>query len=163
MIALSWAGFSTWLALPWISDLAEMITLPLAIFVVTGLAVIPGYLTAYLIATLLLDRSRELPFPPAPSDWPGLTLIIAAFNEEDQIEETVNYALASDYLGELEIIVANDGSTDQTAAIVERLAASNRAVTLLEVEHGGKALALNQALATVTTKLVATIDADTLL
>ena len=165
-----WATLSTWLALPWFADLGELITLPLAIAVIAGIAILPGYLTAFLITSLLLDRPRAIKAMPPGADrqrWPGMTLLVAAFDEETRIGETIEYALASDYPGKLHVIVADDGSDDETAAIVAKMALSNngsgKTVELLRTEHTGKAETLNAALAKVRTDLVATIDADTLL
>ena len=160
---MSWASFSAWAAVPWIQDLGESITLPLAIAVIAGLAIIPGYLTAYLIATLVLDRPRPLSNPDDPSHWPAVTLLVAAWNEQDRISEMLSYALAQDYRGSVRIKVIDDGSSDATAEIVKSIAAREGQVELLEVEHGGKANALNHGLAATDTELVGTIDADTLL
>jgi biofilm PGA synthesis N-glycosyltransferase PgaC len=158
--ALAWAGFSAWISIPWVRDLGEVITLPLAIVVIACIAILPGYLNVQLVMSILLDRPRPLrfdrPFPP-------ITLLVAAYNEAAAIEETLRYALAADYPGGLEVVVADDGSTDETRDIVRRVSVRDRRVRLVEADHGGKAQALNTALATVETPLVATIDADTLL
>ena len=61
-ISLAWAGFSLWLSIPWTKALGESITLPLAIAVILGIAIIPGYLNANLIASLLMDRPPPLRF-----------------------------------------------------------------------------------------------------
>src|SRR5207302_993639 len=94
---------------------------------------------------------------------PPVALLVAAYNEEESIAETLDYALRSDYPGAFEIVVADDGSRDRTREIVEEYAQRDERVRLLEVDHGGKAEALNAALREVRTPLVATIDADTLL
>ena len=169
IVGLAWAGFSVWLALPWIEDLAVSITLPVSIFVIGGIAILPGYLNAFLFASLLLDRPRSLD-PESDlaghRDWPDVTLLIAAFNEEKNIAETLEYAIASDYPGRLVIAVADDGSTDATVQIVsavrDSLDREDREVTIHSYPHSGKALTLNRALARVDTGIMATIDADTL-
>jgi biofilm PGA synthesis N-glycosyltransferase PgaC len=157
---LVWAGFSIWIAIPWIYDLAQLVTLPVALAIILGIAVIPGYLNVQLVTSILLDRPRALELE---GTLPAITVIIAAYNEEGSIEETVRYALCSDYPGPLEVVVADDGSTDATRELVRSAAAEDGRVRLSEAPHGGKAQALNTALASVTTPLVATIDADTLL
>jgi biofilm PGA synthesis N-glycosyltransferase PgaC len=158
--ALAWAGFSAWLSIPWIRDLGEVLTLPVAILVIAGIAILPGYLNVQLVMSVLLDRARPLHFD---RPFPRITILVAAYNESASIEETVRYALAADYPGDLQVVVADDGSTDGTREIVRRLALEDQRVRLVEAPHGGKAKALNAALATVQTPLVATIDADTLL
>ncbi len=87
-IALAWAGFSLWLAIPWIEELGHSITLPLAIAVIAGIAIVPGYLNANLIASLLIDRPPPLRFD---LDFPPITVVVACFNEEETIEETLDY------------------------------------------------------------------------
>jgi biofilm PGA synthesis N-glycosyltransferase PgaC len=160
--ALAWVAFSAWLAAPWIGQLAESITLPGAIAVVTGIALLPGYLNANLLAAVLLDRPRPLP-GPRDLDYPRITLLIAAYEEEDTIAETLSYATAQDYEGGLEILVIDDGSTDGTSGAAEHAALEDGRVRVLRVPHGGKARALNAGIAEARTELVATIDADTLL
>jgi biofilm PGA synthesis N-glycosyltransferase PgaC len=160
LAGLTWVCFSLWLSRAWISTLGHEITLPLAILVIVGIALIPGYLNIQLLSSILLDRPRLLRFDVK---FPEVTLLIAAFNEQSSITETLDYALRADYPGPFDVVVVDDGSTDRTREIVSAYAARDARVRLLAVEHGGKANALNAALATVTAPLVATIDADTLL
>jgi len=159
-IALTWAGLSFWFALPWIEDLAGSITLPLALAVIFGIAIVPGYLNANLIASLLIDRPPPLRFD---LEFPALTVVIACFEEEEAIEETIDYVAKQEYPGELHILVADDGSTDHTVPLAERRAAGDPRISVLETEHGGKAQTLTAALKRIETPLVATVDADTLL
>jgi biofilm PGA synthesis N-glycosyltransferase PgaC len=156
----AWAAFSTWVALGWIQELGDVITLPLAIAVIAGIAIIPGYLNVQLASSLLFDWPRPIDFT---HEYPDVTLVIAAYNEERVLLETLEYALRQDYPGKLEIMVADDGSTDATRAIAEAVAGPDPRVQVVTIEHGGKSEALNAALADVRTPVVATIDADTLL
>jgi poly-beta-1,6-N-acetyl-D-glucosamine synthase len=157
---LIWVLFSLWLSQSWISSLGSDITMPLAIVVIAGIALIPGYLNIQLLVSILVDRPRPLSLH---GSLPPIALIMAAYNEEASIAETLDFALRTDYPGEFELIVADDGSTDRTREIVSEYAARDQRVRLVSAEHGGKAKTLNTALATVSTPLVATIDADTLL
>src|SRR5689334_4846551 len=50
--SLAWVGFSLWLAIPWIEDLGQSITVPIAAALIAGIAIIPGYLNAHLISSL---------------------------------------------------------------------------------------------------------------
>ncbi len=161
MIAgLAWLLFSLWVSRKWMESLGADISLPLAIAVITGIALIPGYLNIHLLSSILLDRPRELRYD---LDFPHVTLMMAAFNEQESIAETLDYALASDYPEEFDVVVADDGSTDRTREIVAAYAAREPRVRMIEADHGGKANTLNTALATVHAPLVSTIDADTLL
>jgi biofilm PGA synthesis N-glycosyltransferase PgaC len=159
-IGLAWAGFSTWIGLGWIDDLGRVISLPAAILVIAAIAILPGYLNAQLVASLILDRPRSLEFA---QEYPAITLLIAAYNEEDRIAATLAYATGQAYDGKLEIVVADDGSTDRTRDVTAEAAAADARIRVVTTNHSGKAAALNAAFATVNTPLVATIDADTLL
>ncbi len=159
-IALSWAGFSFALALPWIEALGESITLPLAVAVIVGIAILPGYLNANLVASLLIDRPPPLRFD---LDFPDVTVVIACFNEEETVEETIDYIAKQEYPGALRVLVADDGSSDSTLEVALRRAAGDPRVSVLELPHAGKARTLTAALKQVETPLVATVDADTLL
>jgi len=160
LFGAGWAAFSTWLALGWIDDLGRVVTLPVAIAVICGVAIIPGYLNVQLASSLLFDRPTPIGFVQS---YPDVTMIIAAYDEEAAIRETLEYALRQDYPGRLEIILADDGSTDATPAIAQAVAETHPRVRVVTTLHGGKSVALNAALATIRTPLVATIDADTLL
>jgi biofilm PGA synthesis N-glycosyltransferase PgaC len=157
---LAWVCFSLWLSRHWIASLAQDISTPAAILLVAGIALIPGYLNIQLLASILLDRAPPLRFDVS---FPAVTLLIAAFNEEATIAETLDYVLRSDYPSDFEVVVVDDGSADRTREIVAEYAKRDARVRLLAVAHGGKANALTAALASVTSPLVATIDADTLL
>ncbi len=155
-----WVLFSLWLSRTWIRTLGADITVPLAVLVITGIALLPGYLNIQLLSSILVD---DPPLLRLDGTFPRIALLVAAYNEEQSIAETLDFALRSDYAGEFELVVADDGSNDRTREIVAEYAARDPRVRLVEATHGGKATALNTALQTVTAPLIATIDADTLL
>ncbi len=68
-------------------------------------------------------RLQDLTFPE-PEKYPGLSIIIAACNEEDTIEDALRTILKQDY-PKLEIIAVNDRSTDKTGEILKKLAAED--------------------------------------
>jgi biofilm PGA synthesis N-glycosyltransferase PgaC len=162
LCGIVWMGVSAWLAWPWIAQLAGSISLPAALALVAGIALIPGYLNVQLVSSLLMDR-------PAPIDthmdfaFPALTLLVAAYDEQRDIGQTLAYALEQDYPGALNVILIDDGSRDETASIGQSFARLDERLRLLRVPHGGKACALNAGLRAARTPLIATIDADTLL
>ena len=87
--------------------------------------------------------------------------MIAAYNEEKLIAETLRTLLATDYKGEIEVVVVDDGSTDQTAAEIERIARNESRIRLFQQENRGKARALQRGLAAAHNGIVVFIDADT--
>jgi poly-beta-1,6-N-acetyl-D-glucosamine synthase len=160
LFGIAWMCLSAWLAWPWIEELASSISLPAALFLIAGIALIPGYLNVQLVSSLLLDHPAPIDFD---FDYPALTLLVAAYNEEVDIAQTLAYVLAQEYPAPLQAIVIDDGSSDETVSVARSFAQLDRRVRVMEVPHGGKAAALNAGLRAAATPLVATIDADTLL
>jgi peptidoglycan-N-acetylglucosamine deacetylase len=90
-----------------------------------------------------------------------VSVVIAAYNEAKVIANTLRALLASDYQGEIEVIVVDDGSRDGTAAEVQRVVDVDLRVKLLQQENRGKARALQRALAAARNPIIVFIDADT--
>ncbi len=100
---------------------------------------------------------------PAEPDggWPGVTVLIPAFNEQAVIAISVRAALKSDY-PRLEVLVLDDGSTDETEAVaIEAAAGDPRCRVLRDPVNRGKAEQLNVGLARAQHELVVVTDADT--
>ncbi len=92
---------------------------------------------------------------------PPLSVIIAAFNEGRVIAKTLRSVLDTDFAGTFELIVIDDGSRDDTAAEVERIAASDPRVRLLRQPNRGKSAALRHGLAHAQHDTIVFLDADT--
>jgi peptidoglycan/xylan/chitin deacetylase (PgdA/CDA1 family)/glycosyltransferase involved in cell wall biosynthesis len=90
---------------------------------------------------------------------PPTSIIVPAYNECVGIERAVLSLVASDY-PEYEVIVVDDGSTDGTGDVVEKLGLDR--VTVLRQANAGKAAALNRGLAAARHPIIAMVDADTL-
>ena len=90
-----------------------------------------------------------------------VSVVIAAYNEGKVIANTLRALLATDYKGDVEAIVVDDGSRDETAAEVKRITAVDPRVRLLQQENRGKARALQRALSAVRRGIVVFIDGDT--
>jgi biofilm PGA synthesis N-glycosyltransferase PgaC len=123
----------------------------------------------FLCFTLLLTSYRtprlDAPEGPWPRDtWPAITVIVAAYNEEEAVEPTLEHIAATTYEGPFEVILADNNSTDRTAELAEA-AARRHGLDYRRVFEpvAGKHHALNTALMEVATPLVVTVDADTLL
>lgn len=96
--------------------------------------------------------------------YPGLTMLIAAYNEATSIEDTLVSINIQNYPADLQVIVINDGSKDETAAIVRQAQARFPWLTLLDLEqNAGKAHALNEGIKLAKHDLVITVDADSYL
>lgn len=161
LFAAAWVLASAWISRPWVSELDAAAGPFVAWTVVTLVAYLPGGIVAFLAASLLLDRQPPLPERPSTA---AVTVIIAARDEEAAMARTLESIARSDHLGQVSVVLADNGSTDDTVG--EALRVAERLGLPLRVVHEpvpGKAHALNAALATVTTDLVVTVDADTLL
>lgn len=101
----------------------------------------------------------------AVKEWPPISIMIPARNEEIVIERSVKTILALDYPADkLQVVIINDGSTDSTAAILDRLAMADQRIKpvhfpVAAIGHG-KAYALNHGLAHCDHELIAIYDAD---
>ncbi|HXQ10555.1 MAG TPA: glycosyltransferase [Caulobacteraceae bacterium] len=128
-------------------------------------AIVLGVLRLLFLAVLgLAHRIREAKRRPAdldPETGPMVSVLIPCFNEEKVIASSVGHILQSNW-ARLEVIVCDDGSTDGTAAEVERRYAGDPRVRLLSFANAGKALALNRGLDQVRGEIVVALDADTL-
>lgn len=92
---------------------------------------------------------------------PTVSLIIAAHNEAKSIRGKLENVLALDYPAHrLEVVIASDGSTDGTDAIVQEYA--GRGVRLLSLPRQGKAPALNAAVAASTGEILVFSDANSI-
>lgn len=85
-----------------------------------------------------------------------VSVIIPVYNGEESIEACVNSVLAQT-LSEIEVIVVNDGSTDETGRI---LAAYGDKITVLTVPNGGQGRARNEGIAASHGEYLGFVDAD---
>jgi len=91
---------------------------------------------------------------------PLVTVLIPAYNEHVGIEKTVRSVLRNTYKN-LEVIVINDGSTDNTSEIVNKLLKIyKKRLSLIDKKNGGKASALNAGILQSNGDVILTIDAD---
>lgn len=158
-LGVAWLGFSIWIAAPWMRDLATIISWPLAVFAIGGIAIVPGFMNAFLLGSLLMDRR-----PPRTrlTKYPGVTVLVAAYNEAGSIADTIESIQRQHYPGTIEVIVIDDGSTDATAKQLATLAYPWLTV-LRQPENAGKSAALNRGLAVAAHGLIVTLDADSYL
>lgn len=98
-------------------------------------------------------------------DFPKVTVLIPAHNEEQVIGYTLDAMTKLDYpSNRLDILVINDGSTDSTASIVKSFADRFSTIRLFSVPKGeggkGKSRALNLGLRQTDSEFIAVYDAD---
>ncbi len=98
-------------------------------------------------------------------EWPAVTLVIAAYNEERFIDDKIVNSLAQTYPGKLDIMFVTDGSDDTTPA---RIAAFNnntnrRIILEHQASRKGKIAAVNRIMPLIDSPIVVYTDANTTL
>jgi len=126
---------------------------------------IAGIVYPHLIYPLLLWLVRRVVHRPLHTQpiSPTVTVVMAAYNEAEGIEACLRSIAASDYpSGRWSIVVGDDGSTDETASIVERLAAEAAIpITLRRFPRSGKNAVISALISNVDTEVLVCTDADT--
>ena len=137
----------------------------------TALELLLAFVAIYPVTTAALWIAGGLMFrlwEERPSDpeepeggWPGVSVLIPAYNEEAVIATSVRAALNSDY-PQFEVLVLDDGSTDDTEAAATEAATGDRRLRVLrDPVNRGKAEQLNFGFARARHELVLVTDADT--
>lgn len=115
----------------------------------------------------LIYRHRhkdDIEFQPlTPEEQPFITIMIPAHNEEVMIEHTINYLMNNLNYEKYEVLVTDDGSTDETPAILERLQSvydNLRVVTIKK--NQGKAHAFNVGVGFARGEFILSNDADSI-
>jgi len=153
-----WSYVSWELAQPWLGELANLVGYWPALTIIFFIALLPGFLNAHILASVILDRPPKLHFDLT---YPTISLLIAAYNEEENITETIRGIKSQDYPAGIEIILVDDGSNDNTVDLVQSLGLRN--LKVVKANHGGKARALNEGLKHIKNDIVICIVADTYL
>ena len=85
-IATAWMVLSIYLSLTWLHDLSLTIGRPLALYLITFIAYVPGFMNAFLMASLLLDHRP----PRARAEHlPGVTVLVPCYNESAAVADTI--------------------------------------------------------------------------
>ena len=123
--------------------------------------IVLGVLRFLFVGTLAVrERWRSRCAVDADEFVPSVSVIIPAYNEERVICQTIHSLLDSDY-SHLDIVVVDDGSSDDTARRVREDFRGHPRVRLFTKANGGKSQALNYGIAQTQADIVVTLDADT--
>lgn len=106
------------------------------------------YFEVFMLLTFISTPARQRRARPAATDrTPNVAIIVPCWNEETTIGGTVDSLLALDYPKDaLQIILVNDGSTDNTKAVMDAYV-GNPQITVMHKENGGKHTAINAGIA----------------
>lgn len=94
-----------------------------------------------------------------PSATPAVSVVMSIFDGGDYVEAAMQ-SLQQQTLRDIEIIVVNDGSSDGTAATLDRLAATDPRMRVVHADNRGLAASLNAAAALARAPLLARMDGD---
>jgi biofilm PGA synthesis N-glycosyltransferase PgaC len=113
---------------------------------------------------LTRERAMAPQDDPQPIEhWPPISILVPCYNEGENAEETLSTAAAVDY-PEFEVIAINDGSRDNTAEVLDRLAARIPRLRVIHLAaNQGKAIAMNVGALMAKHELLVCIDGDALL
>ena len=90
---------------------------------------------------------------------PAISVILPVYNAETYVREAVESILAQTFT-DFECIIINDGSTDDSGAILRELAARDTRIVLIERPNGGLVSALNDGIESARAEFIARMDAD---
>ena len=138
--------------------LSHVINKALTVFLfLTGILVTARMLVMLIVAFRHARSRRSIDWSWGPPVTQPVTVIVPAYNEGPCIADTIHSLLANNY--PMEIIVVDDGSTDDTAEIAESIGARN--VRVIRKPNGGKASALNVGISLASHDLIVMMDGDT--
>jgi glycosyltransferase involved in cell wall biosynthesis len=95
------------------------------------------------------------------SAQPVITVVLPAYNAQRYIESAVGSILGQTFT-DFELIVIDDGSTDQTLSLLQKLAAKDARIQVITRPNTGYVIALNEGLAKARGQFIARMDADDL-
>ena len=162
---------------PWqnLTSLLVIFTVIFIIFVATLWDVVPSALIYVLLVSLIftmminfltvplaifhkLRQTKEV-FQPSTYK-PRVSIIVPAYNEEKVVARTIETLLEAEYPNK-EIIVVDDGSSDNTYSVASEF--SRRGVKVVRRPNGGKFAALNTGIAVSSGEIIMTVDADSMI
>jgi biofilm PGA synthesis N-glycosyltransferase PgaC len=124
----------------------------------TSVALIVYCYFGYGLCLYLCKKMRPAPIRKA-AILPDISMIMAVYNEENNIERKLNNLLAIDYPSDrIEILIISDGSTDGTNALLAEAIDPRIFITIADV-HRGKPAALNQAVSSAKGEILIFSDA----
>ena len=92
-------------------------------------------------------------------DYKKVSVIVPVYNTEKYVEKCIRSILAQTYRN-LEVICVDDGSTDQSAKILQELAQEDSRIKCFHISNHGQAYARNMALEKATGEYITFVDSD---
>lgn len=131
------------------------------VFWISILVIFYTYVGYAIVLYILVKLRGKKNAPPDEYDLPEATLVVAAYNEEQIIQEKISNSIQLKYPpGKLKIIFVTDGSTDRTPDIIRN---TPQVQLMHSPERLGKIHAINRAMQQVNSEVVFFTDANTIL
>jgi hyaluronan synthase len=163
---------STWLFLKWLAVLLLFISLTLILLTKLENVYffwfdVPVFLYSLTIGFYLVSRFLFAAFyrPPKKQEYlPTVTIVIPVYNEEKTITQTLTHSLeVTDPHNKLQVIAVNDGSTDGTLAVMNRIREQYPELIVVDFgENRGKRHALAAGARLSTSEIVVFMDSDSM-
>ena len=131
---------------------------PAYFWIVLGLSSVSWFIYPLFLCFSALFRKKTPWIEPV--EWPSVSVLVAARNEERVIARRIENLLAQDYPGRLEILIGSDSSNDRTDEIV-RTFASNKVILFRSPERIGKSLIIQELLKLSGNDIIVFTDSDT--
>lgn len=161
-----WILFCCFIQYPWFRSLQDVFGTLVAMIIIIGLSFLPAVMIIFLLSGVIFDKPKRNEIEYDLLD--DITIIVAAYNEEESIYDTLKSISNQNYPKQIIVKVIDNNSKDKTKDEIFRAIndfSRNNKITIeyLFEKTKGKFAALNHGLETVTTRYVITIDADTFL
>jgi glycosyltransferase involved in cell wall biosynthesis len=91
-----------------------------------------------------------------------VSIVIPCYNQAEYLEKTVQSALTSDYRP-IEILLVNDGSTDNSLSLAQRLCTENPMIKVIDQKNAGVATARNKGISMAQGEYILPLDGDDLI
>lgn len=152
---MSWFEATFAGGIPGAQFLLLLLGVPVLVFGLLKLLILPLSVWFELRAA----RRRRRDVPTLCDEWPSVSIIVPAFNEATVIGNCVRSIQLTGY-GRYEVILVDDGSTDNTAELMRGFAAADARIKVLTQDNAGKGAALNLGIRNATGEVLMFVDAD---
>jgi cellulose synthase/poly-beta-1,6-N-acetylglucosamine synthase-like glycosyltransferase/peptidoglycan/xylan/chitin deacetylase (PgdA/CDA1 family) len=129
------------------------------LFLIVGVLTVIRTVALFILAARHARKRRSATWQWGPPVTDPVSVIVPAYNEKEGIEAAVRSLSGGDHVGGIEVVVVDDGSSDNTADLVRAMRLPN--VRVVQIPNGGKPNALNTGVAMASHDLIVMVDGDT--
>lgn len=166
LLVLLWILFCFIIQYPWFKSLQNVFGIFISCFIILGLSILPSIMIIFLITGIILDKPKRYKIRNELIE--DITILIAAYNEESSIYDTLKSISMQKYPKKIIVKVIDNNSKDNTKEEILRAINDFNDLNNIIIEYlfekiQGKFAALNYGLKKTTTRYIITVDADTFL